>query len=539
MRKALYALIAFLVASIIRLYPTLITDMPFSTDSWPPIRNTELLIERTPVDLGDNGIFDGYNNYWPANSLFGAVFSQVVGLEPRRAMATIFPLIGASAVLIFYVLVEGFFKAETALMASLIFATGFSHAIFTAGITKETYGNPLYLLLVLVFLHLKDGMRKTLLFTLTSVALALAHHLTPLVAVGILFCMALARLLSDLKNGSPLNKLSFLLVGVLAAVTLAYYLLYAQKGFKLQLTLSDWLSAASYQLAAFALATHLAFKKPSQSKTRSLLMCFAALTIPLLSISVAVKTPITPNAPVLPSRYLLYATPFILASPFTYLGYREIKNAHSGHIIEAVFWLASILGLEGYAVFGNSPLGLGLAYRTLNFLWPPLALLSAVGLHQLYIAAEKPRSQKIARPATALILLTLTSIASLNSYNVYAAVSQSERYMGYFWLYTYPEYRAGLWLTNANKNQTVAGDVKASYLLKGYFNMEVDVLQGLKYLTGKDVQKPRLFYTYWQMLWNGYVLYGGYSVDLPKNWTEKLCKLNIVYSNKLVNIYGG
>ncbi len=539
MKRAIYILFVFSVASILRLYPTLITGMPFSTDSWPPIRNTELLIEHTPVDLGDDSVFDGYNNYWPANSLFGVTFSQAIGIEPRETMATIFPVIGAFTILIFYVLVEGFFGSETALMASLIFATGFSHAIFTAGITKETYGNPLYLLLLLIFLRLKGGMGKILLFTLTCIALVLAHHFTPLVTVAILFCMALARLLSDLKNGSSSDKLSFPLVGVLAIVTLAYYLLYAQKGFKLQLTLSDWLSAASYQLVAFALAAYLAFKKPSQSKTRSLLMCFAASTISLLSISVAVKTPITPDAPVLPSRYFLYAAPFILASPFTYLGYRGMKSAHSRHKIEAVFWLASILGLEGYAVFGNSSLGLGLACRTLNFLWPPLALLSAVGLHQLHLAAGKLRSRKVVRFATVLILLTLTAIASLSSYNVYAAVSQGERYMGYFWLYTYPEYKAGLWLANANKNQTVAGDVKASYLLKGYFNVKVDVLQGFKYLTGKDDQRPRLLYIYGQMLWNGYVLYGGYSVDLPKNWTEKLYKLNIVYSNKPVNIYAG
>jgi len=538
MRKTLYALFAFLIASIMRLYPTLITGVPFSTDSWPPIRNTELLIERTPVDLGD-GIFDGYNNYWPANSLFGAVFSQVIGLEPRVAMATIFPVIGASAILIFYAVVEGFFKAETALMASLIFATCFSHAIFTAGVTKETYGNPLYLLLMLVFLRLKGGVGQTLLFTLASVALALTHHLTPLVAVAILSCTALASSLSDLKNGTPPNKLSPILVGILASITLAYYLLYAKEGFKVQLAPSDWLSAASYQLVAFALATYFAFKKPDPSTTRSLFMCSAAVVIPILFAGVAVRTPIIPGAPVLPSRYLLYTVPFFLASPLIYLGYREVKSGQSGRNIEAIFWFASILGLEGYAVFGNSPLGFGLAYRLLNFLWPPLALLCAVGLHRLYLVAGRLRSRRVARSALASILLTFVAIASFNSYNVYAAVSRGERYMGYFWLYTYPEYRAGLWIANVSKNQTVAGDVKASYLLKGYFNVEVNVLQGLKYLTGKDRQRPLLIYMYWQMPENGYVLYGGYSVNLPENWTEKLCDLNIAYSNGLVKLYAG
>ncbi len=501
MRRALYVLFVFSSALIVRLYPTLMSDMPFSTDSWPSIRNTELLIERTPIDLGNDSVFDGYNNYWPANSLFGAVFSQVVCLEPKQGMVIIFPAIGAVAVLIFYTLVEGLFNAETALMASIIFATGFPHAIFTAGVTKETYGNPLYLLLILIFLRLKGGMGQILFFAIASIALALTHHLTPLVTVAILFCMASAQFISDLKNGLPTKKLSFPLVGVLATVTLACYLLYAHSGFKVQLTLSDWLSTASYQLVAFALAACLAPRKPSQSMKRSLLMCSAAAAIPLLIINVAVKTPIMPGAPVLPSRYLLYAIPFVLASPLVYMGYVEVKSVHSDHRVAAVFWLASILGLEGYAAFGNSVLGLGLACRAVNFLWPPLALLCAVGLHRLHLASRKLGSRRvIARLATATVLLTLAAIASLNSFNIYAAVSQGERYMG-------------------------------------YFNVEVDVSQGLKYLRSKDGSPPRLLYTYEQMLRNGYVLYGGYSVDLPQNWTEKLNDLNLVYSNGHVNVH--
>jgi hypothetical protein len=40
------------------------------------------------------------------------------------------------------------------------------------------------------------------------------------------------------------------------------------------------------------------------------------------------------------------------------------------------------------------------------------------------------------------------------------------------------------------------------------------------------------------MLMNGYVLGGGYSVDLPQSWTEKLHSLNKLYSNGYVNIHG-
>jgi hypothetical protein len=43
--------LAFLAAFALRLYPTILSGLPFSTDAWSPIRNTELLLERTPISL--------------------------------------------------------------------------------------------------------------------------------------------------------------------------------------------------------------------------------------------------------------------------------------------------------------------------------------------------------------------------------------------------------------------------------------------------------------------------------------------------------
>jgi hypothetical protein len=60
----------------------------------------------------------------------------------------------------------------------------------------------------------------------------------------------------------------------------------------------------------------------------------------------------------------------------------------------------------------------------------------------------------------------------------------------YFRFYRIPEYRAAAWVKSAAGNLTVAGDVKTLYLLKYYFNVNVDAFQGLKYLTGKGAQKP-------------------------------------------------
>ena len=146
MKKILLMLgIIMLFAVGLRLYPSLISEMPFSTDAWSPIKNAELLMQNTPIALNDK-IFDGYNNYWPINSIFGALISEIILLPPIDSMSLLFPIIGALSILIFYAIVNIFTGPKISLLASLLFGTAFSHTYFTAGITKETYASPIYLL---------------------------------------------------------------------------------------------------------------------------------------------------------------------------------------------------------------------------------------------------------------------------------------------------------------------------------------------------------------------------------------------------------
>lgn len=535
MKKHLYAILAFLTALAVRLYPTFLSGLPFSTDAWSPVRNTELLLEHTPINL-DNEIMDGYNCYWPANSLFGAVFSLATGLKPMVAMAVGVPLAGALTILIFYALISEISRSsKLAFSASILLATAYPYALFTAGVTKETYANPLYVLSILIFLS-RGKWRKILLFTTTSAALVLAHHLTALVTIAVLTSITLATSISRVRRGLSLNKLGFLLTLILTIATTLYFGLYAYRGLKITLTLSDWLSAGSYQLVAFATALYFTSKPHMRSHIRTILTCSAAVALIAMIALLCTKRSIIPGAPRLPSHYLLYASPFILASPLTVLGFWELNGTHTRgeRHVAPLFWFATILGLVGYAVFGDSPFGLTLAYRSLNFLHLPLVILCASGIHRLFLTSGKPHTQKLTSlmAATALLL-----IVALTSYSVYAAVSLQERYMGYFWLYKIPEYEAAEWAATTVHNLAVAGDVKVSYLLKGYFNVDVDVLQGLRYLGGNGGSNPQILFIYDQMLRNGYVLYGGYSIDLPENWMEKASQLNLIYSNGAASLY--
>jgi len=529
--KWIYACIPLLIAVAVRLYPYLVSGLPFSIDAWAPIRNTELLLKNTPISLGDT-VFDGYHNYWPANSLFGAVVSEVTSLPPLQAMAMYLPLTGATTILIFYALVKRIFNTKIAFMASIIFATAFTHAYFTAGVTKETYANPLYISLILIFLHPTIGkQRQVLLFAVISAALALTHHLTILITIAVLSGIALARLISNTEKGLAPNKSDFLLTSILGVLAGLYYELYAYAGFRFPITYSDWLSAISYQILAFALAMYFAFRPSLHVGSRTIITVLGAITGALLFTLLYMRRPITLGVPAVPQYYLLYNLPYVIVLPLITLGYGYQRQSKAS--IAPLFWLAAIVGLEGYALFSNSSLSFALTNRGLNFLHPAIAILAAAGLYRLYGMAKKPRSKKF---MTLAVSATVILIAALNSYSLYASVSLQERYMGYMWLYNAQEFRASDWVATKTSDLTVAGDIKVYHLLQDYFTVNVDVLQGYRYLTEESQPQPQILYVYNQMQTNGYIL-GWYGTDLPENWIEKTSQLNLIYSNGLASLH--
>ena len=535
-REILYALLPLSVALALRLYPTLTSSLPFSTDAWPPIRNTELLLKKTPTDIGDKKIFDGYNNYWPANSLFGATLAEITGLKPIVAMATGIPAAASLTTLIFYALAKKIGgNPTTALTASTLLATAFPYTLLTAGVTKETYANPLYILTILIFLTQK-GWKTIPLFTITTATLVMAHHLTSAITLAVIASITLSQLIESLLTNRNPNKLQPTLTSIMALSITLYFILYAHRGFKITLTPSDLISAASHQTIAFTLTLYLTQNPKPSSTKHTAIKCILASAAATLILTLCTIKPITPEAPILPNNYIIYGLPFITAFPLAIIGYEQTKKPENKNQLKftPLLWLASILGAEAYAAFGNPPAGLALAYRTLNFLWPPLTLLYGQGIQKLYSAGKNPKTKLLAK-TTAILALTLTIGSSC--YNLHASIHLQERYLGYFWLYKIQEYKAAEWTKNLIANQTVSCDVKIHYLLKGYFNLKTNELQALKYLWGKDSHTPQILFTYNQMQKNGYVIYGGYSVNLPENWTEKIQNLNHIYSNNLADIY--
>ena len=270
MNRALLALFAIcLVAVSIRLYPTIISGLPFSTDAWPLIRNTELLIANTPTPITDS-VFDGYNNYWPGIQLFGAVIAQVMALPVADAMAWGVPFAAALTIPIFFMLARKLTQnTKTATVAALLLATAFPYALFTAGVTKETFASPLFFTLILLFL-LKPNWKTTLLFMLTSFTLVLSHNFTAFLAVVTLWGLCLALVTAKKSSSTQLEAQPRMLYAVvLSGLAVLYLVLFAYPAMNVALTVSDLLSVGAYEVLLVALAVYAVYSAKGHSAKKN------------------------------------------------------------------------------------------------------------------------------------------------------------------------------------------------------------------------------------------------------------------------------
>lgn len=534
MKKAFYILAPLLVALTLRLYPTLITGMPFSTDGWPLIRNTQLLMQNTPIPL-NNKIFDNYNNYMPANSIFTAVLSEVTSITPISTMALGMPIVGTLAIPIFYVLANKITKkSKISLLASILLATAFPYAMFTSGVTKETFASPIYITLILLFL-LKHNWKTTVVFSIVSIALTLSHQLTAFLTVAIISILTVGLFINNDRKERNINsnKSNILFIGILSAIIALYYGVYASRALTLAFTSSDLMTIGAYVIFVTAFVAYTVYKPIRPTPTVTFLKCAASFLVPAVILFLTTRVSLLPGAPTLPFHYFLYALPFLLAAPLIAYGLNDLhRNNHS--LVTPVFWLTALLCLELCVVFSSVTGGEGIVYRLINFMLPPLSILTAIALYKAY---NTKLNHVSAREMLKLATVGLTIIITATStYTTYAAVSLQEPYLGYFWSYKPAEYAASNWLALNSKNQTITGDVKTQFLLNGYFKVSMSVLPGLDFLWGSG-SEPSVLYVYNQMKTNGYVLYAGSPVGLPENWTNKLSDYDIVYSSTEVTVY--
>jgi hypothetical protein len=516
----------------VRLYPSLISGLPYSTDGWSCIRNSELLIKYSPVSLVNSTLFDGYNNYWPGLSLFGAVFSEVTGAPVINVFALAIPLAGALTVPLFFVFVRKLSgNLPVALIATLLLATSYPFVMSTAGATKEAFAAPIYLSLLLIFL-MAPSWKQTLLFSAASAALILSHHMTMLLTIGVLAFLTFALFISKDSRFSGSLKQNLWLLVIICGFTGVYYGFFALQGLPLAVSEGDLLALAAYQVLAFSVVMFFVGKVKLSSSKGLIVRYLAVLAVSFGFVLFLTKKALFSSGPVLPFTSFLFFVPYIIVIPMVFFSFKGLHE-HRSCLLVPVFWLTTLVAFEGFAVFGGSPMSLLLAYRALNFLVLPLFILAGLAFYRLYVHSKALRLGKVVVVGLAVAVFV---VASVGSYSLYASVSLQQPYLGYFWFYRSSEVSGAQWVAVNAPDLSVAGDMKVSYLLKGYFNVPTDVAGGLQFLGGSG-SKPQILWVYPEMFTNGYVVYSGNVASLPQNWTAKLGDLNQVYANNMVSVY--
>ena len=528
-RISILLAIIIIVSFSIRLYPTLLTGLPFSTDSWPIIFNTENLLRYTPVSLEDD-VFDGYNNYWPASQVFGATTSIILGstrvLDVERIL---FPALASLVPLLLYIIANmAVCSRAAAIISSLLLALGGYQAVFTSGITKETFTIFLFFTyLYLVFAASSLAMRGILLL-ITGLAIVMGHHLQYFLLLIILSNILVLRLfLRRVYDNSPTRLVAGLVI--LLILGAFYYPLYALRGTQYSLTFSDALSLVSFQVFSLLIIYYLLAGGKADKPPISLLMVWAASYICLL---VNQLIPVMPGSPKMPANLLVQVSMLLILGLFVVLGFHASRRGEMAGSYFVHGWLSAIVSLEAYSMFGSQPsISLTLFYRLANHMLPPALILASVGLVNVMGLFKRKRL------GTLYLAIILIPISLTMVYQHYSSVILQENYLGYQWSYNTAEYEFARWLLGKVDDIKVYGDMKIKYLLEGYFGMSVDEGGGFKILNGEGSAGEGLIVTYKVMERNGYVL-GPYGVELKQGWIKNISdRAGKIFSNIFVETY--
>jgi hypothetical protein len=519
-------LLALIIASAlaIRLYLTVATGMPFSTDGWPLIRGAEVLIRNSPIDLGNDTAFDGYNNYWPGVMVFGAVGSVITGTKPIDFMRFFIPLAGALTILIFMAVVMRLTRdVLVTTFSALMFSLATSHVIFTAGVTKETLANPFYVALIFLAV-MKSSLSSYIGMVIVIVALVITHHLTAFIALAIILAATLLNILYRIRIGKP-KDLSFLAVlATLIVAIIVYYPLYGIKGFKITLTPQEILTISAYGIVILAMASYAYTENQVRRLQWYPLIMVASFAVIFAFTFILTKKSVVPGLPPLPLRYVIYGLPYLLLPSFVLLSREYIRNVKTASIIFG--WFSAVMATELYSIFGGNPIGAALTYRSFNFLVPSVFIMAAVT-----IASFLKNKNTVLKAAAVIVIMTFVITAPVAVYNV---VSYQDLPTS-CWVYKSEELEAGYFLSNYGGVTTVIGDTKVLFLMQ-YFKIRTDMKTALSYLLGIKKNYNGIMFIYKHMLDKGFILSLNVVV-LQNNTYDRLLQSNIIYSNGYVEIF--
>ena len=536
--RNLLLIIPVVAGALLRIYPYLLYHVPYSTDSWSPIRNAEVLLANSPTRLGGNAIFDSYNVYWPANSIFGGIASLVLGGAPITVMPLVMPIISSLTLVFFFLLAEKLTRSTIAAsVATTLFATAGFLAIFSAAITKEGFATPFYMLCLYLLVAKRGTDLSTLsLFSVASLVLIISHHATAFVFLGCAGSIALVEAILSARSGKSVGG-KFAYLFITAGFGILYYLLYAARGLGPLagvVSIQNFLVMLSF-FAVLLLPTIYFTIGPVGRKNRPPLAEIAVMIAVLVILLVGTRTNLIPLEPTLPPELIFFALPYVLVGFLAIIGHRIMQRGPERESFAfTAAWLAALLAFEGFAGFGGDSGGLDMVYRLFDFLYAPAALLASVAIVYFLqnYGVSLRRGALVLKP---ILIILIVGIASASAYQTYVASVQQSNLLGGHWVYHESDLRSGMWLKDNSGITTLSGDSREAYILRDYFGINVSLQSGYEYLLGVGgggnaavSASPSYLITYSLMERNGYVL-DPYAFPLPSGWTQRLENGSAIY----------
>jgi hypothetical protein len=478
-----------LAALVLRLYPYLYAREPFTTISWVNLYLSNVLLSgKVPLSrllvihptLG--------------SEFFSAIFSEVTSVHPISFEPLIIPAVGSISVLIVYLMVRDF-GVKVAFLSSTFLALFLGEALIDASIKNAVYGEPLFLLAIWLMMRRKSGLKEySLLFLISLSLIPIYFYFTGFLSLIALFFTLYDR---DWKK--------------LLSVSLPLLIIFPLLIFFPHLSLIIFPSTIIRPIYLLALGAYIAFYFLTMFLLKFNVKGYviSGLIVVLVILSLFVKLP---YSPVFPPYFLPFAVPYIVG--FYYVNEKKLTYVN--------LFLSSLLVLLLFSVLIKTSLGFYIAYRLMDYISIPLAMLFGLG-----------------GVRTKLIPFILLILATSNFYAIFATINLKLPYTGGTTeVYTQPEFFAASFVSGNNVLAEVSTCVKFQFLFQ-YFGQSVDRYSAYYYLIGR-APPPTLFLLTPSLI-QGYVL--NYDENLPNpvpaNYEAKLNNVSLIFNDGAVQLYMG
>ncbi|AFZ70669.1 hypothetical protein Calag_0938 [Caldisphaera lagunensis DSM 15908] len=462
-----YLLLIISLAIFIRLLPLFILREPLSTDVWPLIRETNIIVSNSNVRIWNNSALGGYNNRIPGVLLFASVVSKATGISPFYVYSVINSLIIGESMLLFYLFIKKL-GGNGLISISFTFFSG-PFLIFTSSLLKEVFAYPFFFAILLLSYFAKN-IKDLILISLTSITLVITHPLPTIFLVSTLLLIPILKFSIKYIYGNRKELLlkyrnndKFLLITslILALSFLIYYISYGVYGVKGYLvnsitpTFSFYIILIVFTYIFFMPKYHIYFKSYYY-----FLLIFLGLSILYIS---------TFNFIVLSNKkydwqIALIGLPLILLIPlWTEFEFFKPKD----HLVVSSLFLVFTSSFL-YAIISNTALQL-ISYRFVNYIIIGGGIVSGL----LFNTIPKRRSLIFSEIILSIItgILTISIISTNLLYSLHWYLSSQ-------WRYSYGFVNSAFTVYKLNTgNFPLYGDVKVAYLFNSLTNINM-ILSG-------------------------------------------------------------